>query len=316
MTKILVLGAGSVGGYYAGRLVEAGHDVTFLVREKRQQYLATNGLEIESPAGNAKLSVKTILKQQLKPDYDFIFLTCKAYDLEDAIASIAAGVHEKTVIIPVLNGMAHIDRLNAQFGKARVLAGCVVIQSTVSKQGVVQHLNADAFGFFGAQDAQETNANTASQQWASLFDNALGVKVRAVDNAMQRMWDKWVRLSTLAGMTCLMRANIGEINRSYGGEAAIEEFLRLNSEIAKAEGYPLNTDNLQDTKGFLSGTQSLATASMLRDVENGSQTEGDHILGDLLKRAQKHNIDHPILSLSYTHLKAYDERRLSGRGLH
>ncbi|MHC5306978.1 ketopantoate reductase family protein [Bartonella sp. LJL80] len=310
MTRVLILGAGGVGGYFGGRLAEAGHDVTFLVRPKRQKILAENGLRIESPAGNAKLQVKTVTQETLKDDYDFVFLTCKAFDLDTAIASIRPAIGEHTVLLPVLNGMAHIDRLNEEFGKHRVMAGCVVIQATLSADGVVKHLNNDALGFFGIQDG---GTDPRASQWAGLFDNARGVKVRAVDDAMQRMWDKWVRLATLAGMTCMMRANIGEITRAYGGTEAITEFLKGNNRVATAEGYPLDAEKMNDTGSFLSGRDSLATASMLRDIEQGNATEGDHVLGDLLARAKKYDIKHPILSLAYTHIKAYDERRLSGR---
>ena len=316
MPKVLILGAGGIGGYFGGRLVEAGKDVTFLVRPKRQHILAEHGLRIESPAGNVTEQVNTVTDEELTVQiakgkvYDYVFLTAKAYDLDSAINSIRPAMGKNTVLIPALNGLAHIDRLNNEFDHNNVMAGSVIIQSTLTADGVVLHLNDDAFGVFGPQQGGE---DQRAALFASLFDKAKGVDVRAVPNAMQRMWDKWVRLATLAGMTCLMRANVGEINRAPGGQEAMMDFLNKNSQIAKAAGFPLHEGASNNIGIFFKDTHSLATASMLRDIEAGHRTEGDHILGDLLNRAQHFGINHPLLSLAYTNVKAYEERRLSGR---
>ena len=316
MVKVLILGAGGIGGYFGGRLLEAGGDVTFLVREKRQKILARHGLRVESPAGNLTLPVNTVTDSELiskiaaGATYDYIFLTAKAYDLDSAIASIRPAMGKNTVLIPALNGMAHMDRLNSVFDKNNVMAGCVIIQSTLSRDGVVVHLNDEAIGILGPQQG---GRDERASVFASLFDKAKGIKVIAVENAMQRMWNKWVRLATLAGMTCLMRANVGEINRAPGGREAMMDFLEKNSKIARAAGFPLLEEQTNDIGNFFKDARSMATASMLRDIEGGHQTEGDHVLGDLLNRAKQFGIDHPLLSLAYTNVKAYDQRRLSGR---
>ena len=117
--RILVLGAGSIGGYFGGKLAESGVDVTFLVRDARQKKLERDGLRIESPYGNALLRVKTALAGDIGENYDFVIVTCKAYDLSDAIDAIHAGVGTSTAILPLLNGVAHMDILNDRFGKTR-----------------------------------------------------------------------------------------------------------------------------------------------------------------------------------------------------
>ena len=125
--RILVLGAGSIGGYFGGRLAEAGVDVTFLVREARQKKLERDGLRIESPYGNAQFRVKTALAGNVGREYDFVIVTCKAYDLSDAIDTIGASVGTSTTLLPLLNGVAHMDVLNDRFGKDRVLGGAAKI---------------------------------------------------------------------------------------------------------------------------------------------------------------------------------------------
>lgn len=312
MTKILVLGAGGVGGYFGGRLVENGADVTFLVRERRAENLKAEGLRIESPVGNVTLPVKVVTANALKPEYDVVLFACKAYDLDDAIASIRPAIGPKTAIIPLLNGMAHLDKLNALWGRERILGGTVVIQATLTEDGVVRHLNDTAILTAGRQDGAE---DPRLEALMTSFGGAKGVSGRLVDDIVLRMWEKWVGLATLAGMTCLMRANVGEILRSPGGAEAMTEFLDKNVQIAAHDGFTISKESYLSPTSFLMGKNSTTTASMLRDVENGAPVEADHVLGDLLVRAKKAGIDHPILSLSYTHLKAYDERRKSGRKL-
>ena len=125
--KILVLGAGGIGGYFGGRLVESGADVTFLVREGRRKMLSERGLQIESQFGNAQLAVETVVASDVAPIYDAVILTCKAYDLDTAIAAIAPAVAPAGYVLPFLNGIAHIDVLNQRFGQHRVLGGTAKI---------------------------------------------------------------------------------------------------------------------------------------------------------------------------------------------
>ena len=121
--KLLVLGAGAIGGYFGGRLVESGADVTFLVRPDRRAQLELEGLRIESALGNMSRPVRTALADSVAPDYDVVLLTCKAYDLDSAIEAIAPAVGANTTVVPLLNGMRHIDVLAAKFGEAKVVGG-------------------------------------------------------------------------------------------------------------------------------------------------------------------------------------------------
>ncbi|AQS41127.1 MAG: 2-dehydropantoate 2-reductase [Candidatus Tokpelaia hoelldobleri] len=308
--RILVLGAGGIGGYVGGRLCEAGADVTFLVRKARHALLQAEGLQVKSPAGDLALPVRTVLAAELKPDYDFILFTCKAYDLEAAITSVAPAVAKGAVLVPFLNGMAHLDRLNAVFGRDNVFGGTIMIQATLTPQGIVRHFNDKAIVMFGEQQG---GMSERAGRLAQAFAGVKGCKVDAVPDALQRMWNKWVQLSVLAGMTCLMRANIGEIMRAHGGSAAIENFLSTNAAVAAHYGYPVPADAYEATRRFVMDEKSVATASMLRDLEQGGRIESEQILGDLLRRSEKAGIAHAVLSLAYTHVKAYEERMKAGR---
>lgn len=308
--KILVLGAGGIGGYFGGRLAESGADVTFLVREPRHKALQANGLRIESPFGDASLSVKTTTSSGLEPIFDAVILTCKAYDLDDAIATITPGVAPTGYILPLLNGIAHIDILNARFGKERVLGGSAKIQVTLTKEGAVRQLNDWRTITFGEQTGELSDR---VQTLESLFAASKGVETLAVDDIMQRMWEKIVHLATAASMTCLMRANVGEIVRTSEGEHIFLEQLQMAAEIAAANGYRPSDAFMENYRNTFSQRDSLYTTSMLRDIERRGRTEVDHILGFMLAKAREAGLDHRTLLLAYTHVKAFEQRLAAGR---
>jgi 2-dehydropantoate 2-reductase len=308
--KILVLGAGGIGGYYGGRLAEAGGDVTFLVRDKRKAQLDRDGLRIESQYGNATLRVHSVLAEGLKPAYDCVLLTCKAYDLDTAMAAIAPAMGKDTFILPELNGIAHIDQLNARFGKARVLGGTARIAATLTPEGVVKHLNDWNFLTFGEQDGAMT---PRVQALAALFNKSAAVKAKAVANVMQEMWEKVVHLSTAASMTCLMRAPVGDIVRTRFGGALMLQQLEAAAAIAKQNGYAPSDAFMQSYRELFSKTDSVYGTSMLRDIERGGPIEADHVIGFMVNRAKAAGIDDTLFRIAYTHLKAYENRRAAGR---
>jgi 2-dehydropantoate 2-reductase len=138
--KILVLGAGGTGGYFGGRIFEVGTDVTFLVREKRAAQIAEQGLIIESLKDRVVLRPEIVTAQTVKPIYDIVLLSCKAYDLASSIEAITPAMHANTVVIPLLNGMSHLDYLDAAFGKHRVAGGSCQISAMLTRDGIVKSM--------------------------------------------------------------------------------------------------------------------------------------------------------------------------------
>src|SRR5258708_5107471 len=298
--KILVLGAGGTGGYFGGRLVESGADVTFLVREGRRKILSEQGLRIESPFGAARLGVETVVAPDLAPSYDAAMLTCKACDLDTAVAAIASAVAPTGYVLPFLNGIAHIDVLNQRFGQHRVLGGTAKIQSTLTSNGAIRQFNDWRTLTFGEQSGEMTER---VRTLAALFAAAKGVEAFAVTDIVQRMWEKLVHLSTAAAMTCLMRANVGEIVRTPNGRELFLDQLRCGAAIAAANGHAPSEGFMRSWEETFSQRDSQYATSMLRDVERGGPTEVEHILGFMLNKASEANIAHRTLLLAYTHIK-------------
>jgi 2-dehydropantoate 2-reductase len=307
--RIMALGAGAVGGYFAGRLAEAGADVTFLVREPRKQRLLDGGLTIRSRFGDWSGPVNAITAAEVSGPFDVLILTCKAYDLASAIDAIRPAVGPRTAILPLLNGLAHIEVLNAAFGRQCVLGGLAKIAVTLTPDGAIQHLNDWRYLTFGEQDGARSARVLALK---AAFDRTTVLATVTVD-VMQAMWEKIVHLTTAAGMTCLMRANVGEVVRADGGAQLLKRLLETNAEIAAAEGHRPSEAFMAEYRGVFSDSGSAYSASMLRDIERGGPIEADHILGYMLAKARAHGLDDTLHTIAYTHLKAYEERRAAQR---
>ena len=306
MMKVLVVGAGAVGAYFGARLLEAGVDTTFLVRPKRQAQLR-QGLSVRSPKGDIRLPPPpTVTADRLGKGFGLVLLSSKAYDLTGAIDSLAPAVGPDTAILPLLNGMRHLDTLKDRFGPQPVLGGQCQIAATLGEDGNVIHLNDIHQLSFGELTGSRTDRATAIETAFSKakFDSRLSEAI------LQEMWEKWVFLSALAGSTCLMRGSVGEIIRG-GGVDLPRRMLQECAAIAAAQGHAPRPQPLGRAEAVLSDAESALTASMLRDLERGARTEADHVIGDLLARRGGAPSQLSLLDVAYAHLKTYELRRAS-----
>jgi len=304
--RLLVVGAGAIGGYFGGRMLQAGRDVTFLVRPRRASELATAGLVIKSPHGDVTLkSPPTVQADQLRETFDAVLLSCKAFDLEDAIESFAPAVGPQTAVIPMLNGMKHLDVLDKKFGKDHVLGGLCAIAATLNEKREVVQLAPLQSLTFGERDGKRSDRVHAIAE-AIASGNFGSV---ASEHILQDMWEKWVFLATLAASTCLMRAPVGQILAAPGGKDFILGMLDESCAVATAEGYAPRAPFLERTRATLSAEGSPMTASMFRDLKSGAAVEADHVVGDLVARGDAGKVAVAKLRTAYTHLKAYEQQR-------
>ncbi len=303
--NILVLGAGGTGGYFGGRLAEAGRDVTFLVRERRAAQLAAQGLVLEHKGERVTLPAKTVLASAVRPEYDAIVLSCKAYDLDESIDAIRPAMHERTVIVPLLNGMTHLDALDAAFGRERVLGGLCQIAATLTADGIVKSMMDAHLIVWGARVPSQ---EAAAQALGQAFEGTR-CDWRVSERIVAEMWEKIAFLCTLASMTCLMRASVGDILNAPDGAALLRRAFEANAQIAAQAGFPISDAFRARAEKVLGTPGAPLTASMLRDLESGGRVEADPIVGFMLDQARARGIDDTMLSIAYTHLKAYESRR-------
>ena len=295
--KILIVGAGGIGGYFGAKLMKAGADVTFLLRDKRRKLIQAQGLTVETPKGNFTVQPKSLMADQLEPIYDLIILAPKAFDLEDSLKSLAKA-STQGVLLPFLNGLSHMEAMDSLFGKSRVMGGVAHIAAMITDTGAVKQLT-DLNMLTVWPRALEHEA--LAKEFIALckrtdFDSAYS------ENIDQVLWDKWVFLATLAGMTTLCRGSVGDIVATpYGQELTLAMYEECCS-IAKASGQAIGDIPKGKAIEMLSKVGSPFTASMLRDLISGQRTEHDHILGEMISKGMQTDVECQLLKMAYTQI--------------
>lgn len=304
--KILVVGAGAIGGYYGARLIQAGADVNFLVRPRRAQQLAAHGLQVRSELGDFSAPVVAVTTSALAPVYDLIVLSCKAYDLQAALTDVHAAIGPSTALLPFMNGLSVYDELDARFGRERVLGGVAYIALTLDADGIVHHA--------GPMDAVVTGARSeltvgTAHRLHALIAQSPGSRILSPE-ITGALWNKWVMLASGAMMNCLMRGSVGDILATEDGAVLMRQAMAECRAVAAAEGHALSEADVQRLEGRLLDARSTWAASMMRDIASGSpRLESKAIVGDMLERAKRRGIDSPLTRSAYCHLQVYEYRQ-------
>ncbi|CUB46038.1 2-dehydropantoate 2-reductase [Bacillus cereus] len=305
--RILVLGAGGVGGFFGGRLVEKGEDVTFLVRSKRKKQLEERGLVIRSVNGDFSFQPKLITKEDRTAPFDVILFSTKAYHLNEAIQDLKPFVGESTVIIPLLNGIAHLSLLQKEFGEEKVIGGLCFIETTLNDEGEIVQTSAANRLVFGEMKSQH------AEKIKHISKAFAGTKSSFVlsENITQDMWHKYLFITVMSGVTTLMRAPIGPIRESEGGHDFIRNLFEECVQIMRCIGAPVKDDITEEHMKTIDKISYHMKSSMQRDMEKGSSIEGTHLQGYLLDVAKQFSIEAPLLGVVYQNLKVYEEMTLN-----
>lgn len=302
--KILIVGAGAIGGYFGGRLLEMEANVTFLVREKRQKQLKEHGLVVTSIHGDLHVpDPQTIVSGSHPEPYDVILVSTKSYHLDGAIESIRPYVGDKTMILPLLNGIAHLDALSEAFGLEKVIGGLCFIETTLDENGKVIQTSPVQDLIFGERNGER------SERILQLQATFEGTKAnfRLSEKIEQEMWQKYLFITPLSGITSLFRSPIGPIRDQAQGADTLKRLLHETVEIMTAIGAPLSEGAMDATWNRLNDIGHGMKSSLQRDMEKSLPTEGDHLFGFLLKKAADLQIAAPTLSAVYASVNIYDK---------
>lgn len=305
LMKFLVVGAGAVGGYFGGRLLEKGADVTFLVREGRRRNLQEKGLVIHSDYGNTTLSPKTIIAGEEVELYDVILLSTKAYHLDNAIDDIRPYVGKNTMVIPLLNGMAHYNKLDEQFGREKVIGGLCYIEATLDSEGAVIQKGPLHMLVYGERSGQE------SERIIKLADALKGTKAdfQLSSTIIEDLWHKYLFIATMSGITTLMRAPIGPICKHPSGMETIKQLTKEIIDVMNGAGAPISNELETIQMEKIAHLAPEMKSSMQRDMEKGLPVEADHLHGYLLEIAKTADLPVPVLEAVYANLKIYERSR-------
>jgi 2-dehydropantoate 2-reductase len=304
--RFLVVGAGATGGFFGASLAQAGRDVTFLVRSARAAQLRENGLAIVDPRGDVTtISPNVVTRDELAGPYDVVLLGVKAYQLESAIDDFAPAIASETAILPMLNGMRHIDILSARFGAEHVFGGTCIVSTTLDDAGRIVQLNDMqelGYGELDGTDSERVRRIEHALHGAGFTAN---VSKRIVSD----MWQKWVTLASLGGINATMRGTIGDVAAAPGGEAFALAYVEEATAVAAAAGHALSPAGLERIRTLLTAPGSPLTSSMYRDLLGNRPIEADAIVGDLVERARQLGVATPLVAAAYANLKIYERRR-------
>lgn len=303
--RLLVVGAGATGGYLGARLAAAGQDVTFLVRPRRAKVLREHGLRVKSPLGDIAITPRLVTADALAEAYDAILLGVKGYALDAAIEDMAGAVGNRTLILPVLNGMAHMQTLAAKFGPRHVVGGALKVATVMEDDGLIVQLNGMQDFAYGEWDGEKSERIALLD--AFLQSAPIGARL-SVDIARE-MWEKWLFLASLGAITCLMRGTVGDIARcTWGSETASALFDEALA-VVRSVGVPPSAGFVDSTRAMLTDPASVLASSMYRDLQRGRDVEVENIVGDLQRHAQQAGVATPLLSAAYVQLRVYQNAR-------
>jgi len=305
MMRILVVGAGATGGYFGARLAQAGRDVTFLLRPARAAAVRANGIRLTGEGPDEGVPVAVVTADEPIGPYDVVLVTVKNGALPSAMDDMEPAVGPGTLIVPFLNGMSHLDRLNQRFGAAAVLGGVVIVSTTVNQQGDIVRLAPQASLTTGAQPGNPPIDTTGV---AAALGGVVGFDFALSDHILADMWSKWTFIATLGALTCLLRGAVGEIVAQPGGDKLGPAFLAEATAVASANGYPIPDAQVRNTTAAVTAPGSGLTSSMYRDVLDGHPTESDYIVADLVNRGRAHGLESPLFHLAATQLAVHNAR--------
>ncbi|WP_321395187.1 ketopantoate reductase family protein [Emcibacter sp.] len=303
--RILVLGAGAIGGYFGGLMLHSGADATFLVRRRRRNLLRKNGLVIHAPDQDYTIDVTDHLVEEVDRPFDLVILSCKAYDLEEAIQAISPAVGPDSHILPLLNGLRHYDILDETFGPDKILGGLAKNICTLQKDGSVRSWSRPGNITFGPRS---DNQLAFCRQLEELLLRA-PISVTHSSHIKSALWDKFCMITVLGAINCLLRGSIGDIMATRDGREIALAIISECARTAEAAGYPLSDASLEYMQNSMTRQGSEYTSSMFRDLELGKQVEGDQLVGDMLARATAAGLNTPYLKAAYCNLQTYMVRR-------
>ena len=293
--RILVVGAGATGGAFGTLLQEAGRDVTYLVRPRKQEILRRDGLRFISPTADRTNRVKTITAPDASGTFDLILITVKATAFEGVVGEMGVFVGPETTIVPILNGMAHVDRLEQQY-PGQVQGGLARIVATLDGDVVRQQVPLTSLMVGGL------NGNPVPAEVSEALD-VPGVDFSVVDDVVGALWDKWAFIAAAGIINCLFRAPVGRILEA-GGQSRILEAISETEAVAAAAGHPVSGAAHAQAVGILTEPESAFMSSLYRDLTGGLPSEAEHILGDLARRARELNVPTLLLDLTLIQIRA------------
>lgn len=309
--RIVVVGAGGIGGFLGGALAKAGQEVTLIARAKHLQAIRERGLIVESAAlGNFTSSVKATDNPAEVAVADLILFCVKSYDTESALENIGPLIGDETVVLSFQNGIDNEDKIAQKVGSKHVLAGAISIESFIVEPGVIKQTWGPTLMAMGEMNG--TITERARTIHAAL--TSAGLKCDLSNRILEILWQKLLFICPTAGMCSVARATIGEMIEFKEARELYLAAIKEVDAVARRSGINLDSDAVQRTFAQAERVAKSTKPSMLRDLERGKRLEIDALSGAVCKLGQQFSVATPVNDFIYASLKIQDMKVAHGLG--
>ncbi|WP_010529740.1 ketopantoate reductase family protein [Lentibacillus jeotgali] len=301
--RIVVLGAGALGVYFGGRWIQAGADVTFLVREQRAAQIKENGLIIKSTHGDYEIRDPHVITAPSEvKSADLVLFSVKGFHLEGALDNLIALAAKGAYVLPVLNGIEHIKILQETIGRDYVIGGLSYIFAALNDKGHVKQAGDMHHLYFGPLEPSQENI---CKQLAEISENAGFISKNSRD-IMQELWKKYMFITALSGVTTAANLPIGAVREQPETLHIAEMILREIQELAKKYGAVIIDADVEAAMKNVQSLDSEATSSMHKDRRKGLRLEVDHLQGGAVRLAESVQLDVPYIRAVLGMIKPFD----------
>jgi 2-dehydropantoate 2-reductase len=287
--RVVVVGAGGVGGYFGGRLVHAGVDVAFVARGAHLDALRSGGLRVRSVRGDFAVPVRATDDPASLGEADHVLLTVKSYDTERVAPTLAPLLGERTAVVSLQNGVDNEEKLAASLGEGRIVGGAAYIFATISEPGVIDHTGGPARLVVGEWTGGTSERVTALVE---AFRDA-GVDIEESPDIRAVLWSKFAFICAQAGVTAASQLPIGEIRSEPAGRELFRGIAAEACAVAAAEGVTLPADLADRHLEFADRLDPGDRSSLYHDLSHGRRMELDALLGEIVRRGERHGVDVP-----------------------
>lgn len=293
--NIVVIGAGGVGGYFGGKLAQAGFNVTFIVRGNSLKAIKTNGLKVKSINGDFTVHPTATDDYEDVKNPDLVILGVKSWQVEEIAEKLKDVISKRTMVLPLQNGADNADKLRAVLSHENVLAGLCKIVSRIESPGVIDHFAFDPEIVFGEYDNENTQR---VQKVSAMFDKA-EIKNRISDDIHLDIWKKFLFIATVSGIGALTRAEFGVMRDDEHIRQIMYQTANEIVAIAKARGIGLSNNDIEMVLKVVDNLNAKTTASMQRDIMQGRPSELDNFNGYIVRQGKDLHITTPANSFTY-----------------
>lgn len=304
--EIAVFGTGAVGGYFGGRLAEAGENVRFIARGQHLAAIREQGLQVSSIAGDFLIRPASATDQPAGAGpVDVVLVAVKAWQVTDAAETIRPLVGERTMVVPLENGIEAPDQLASVLGARHVVGGLCRILAYVEGPGHIRHAGAAPYIAFGELDGSKSARVDALRE---AFARARGLAVEVPPDIRVAIWSKFVFIAALSGVGALTRAPIGSIRSQPETRRLLEQSLEEIHALARRTGVEVPGDLVATTLAYIDTMPADGLASMQRDMMQGRPSELEAQVGAVVRRAERLGLEVPVHRIIYAALLPLERR--------